>query len=389
MKKILFVSNLFPRPDAVLRGVFNSAFISALHERLSAEGGRVSVVVPVADWNLSRRPGIRSWRVPEGISIPEGCKVHYVPCFHLPLAGRVWAWRFHLAALRKTCHALLSDCDAVIGSWLYPDAVAIQRLAFGAGKPCWIRLHGTDRFHLDNRWRGGVCRQAMLACNGIAVNAESMKAALIRRGFSGERVAVVPNGVDLSLFHPAGPQPERQEVLWIGHLTSIKGPDLAIRAWLAQKDLPTDSRLVMIGEGPMRSSLERLADREGGRRIVFAGPLGREALARRLRQSAALLLSSRSEGMPNVVLEALASGVPVVATAVGDLPHTLVQGENGLLVSPGSEEQTVQALSTALRQALTRPWDAAAIESSVADRGWEAAATRLLDAMRSGVMRHG
>lgn len=375
---LLFVSNLLPRPDDPLRGAFNAAFVAALQRQLRERGGGLRLLVPVPCSRRSREREIRNWRPPSSLT---GIPVRYIPYFHLPVVGRNLAWRWHRAALLRDGADALAWADAMVGSWLYPDAVALQAVAAAQSKPCWIRLHGTDRFHLDAWFRGRRSRDALARAAGIAVNAESMRDALRRRGVDGSRIAVIPNGLDRASFHPRRlpAAAVRQGILWIGNLVSVKNPVLALQSF-AQLGVESDVPLAIIGSGPLRPSLERLALELGiAGRVRFAGQMGRDAVAELLRGAKLLLLTSRSEGMPNVVLEALASGTPVVATAVGDVPVMVRDGENGVLVEPTLPADRLAArLAAGMRRVLEQTWPPEAIAGSLRVGDWDDAASAFL-----------
>jgi glycosyltransferase involved in cell wall biosynthesis len=396
VKRILFVSNLFPRPDAPRNGIFNAAIVSALHSRLSVDGGRVDVLVPVAEWRIWNFRTIRRWAMPVdaaciGGSLPS---VVYVPCFYIPRIGRALSFLTYTMALSAFGDAAAA-CDAVIGSWLYPDAVAAANLATRQRKPCWIRLHGSDRFHLDASLRGRACRRALAEAAGILVNAEFMKRELIQRGLPEARISVVRNGIDRELFHPdagpaTGPEAREPHILWAGNMVEIKRPDLAIRAFSAmleryapdwRKGIGTP-RLTMAGDGPLRPALARLCERlEVAGLVEFTGSLDRHALAARMRKASALLLTSRSEGMPNVVTEALASGIPVVSTAVGDVPSVVKDGINGVIVDCTGTGDAATLLAHGLHQAMTSAWNADTIRESVGAHDWNCSAQAILQIM--------
>jgi glycosyltransferase involved in cell wall biosynthesis len=160
-------------------------------------------------------------------------------------------------------------------------------------------------------------------------------------------------------------------VLFVGNLVAVKGVDVLLKAWsrlAAAGVLGSEDRLAIVGDGPERGRLQAQAEALGlGPRVAFAGAVAFAEVPRWMAASDVLCLPSRSEGTPNVVVEALASGVPVVATRVGGVPELVRQGENGLLVPP----EDAPALAEALASALVRPWDGPALRASVAHLTWE------------------
>ena len=153
-------------------------------------------------------------------------------------------------------------------------------------------------------------------------------------------IRVIPTGVSAAAFPATTPEgrpaararlglPERPTALFVGSLSWEKGPEVAVEA-IGQVDGVT---LVLVGDGPDRASLQALADRVAPGRVVFRAPT--DAIHDYLAASDALLLTSRTEAVPAVVIEAGMAAVPVVAARVGAVPEMLLGGETGVLVEPG------------------------------------------------------
>jgi glycosyltransferase involved in cell wall biosynthesis len=162
------------------------------------------------------------------------------------------------------------------------------------------------------------------------------------------RYAVVPNGVDLTLFHPAAPatRPASRRIrcIAVARLIERKGLGDLIRA-LALLE-PGRFELEIVGGGADGDVLRDLADQLGvAGDVRFLGPLSRAGVAERLREADLFTLPSSAEAFGNVFAEALASGLPIVGSATGGIPDLVEHGSNGLLVSPGD----VHALAGAIR----------------------------------------
>jgi glycosyltransferase involved in cell wall biosynthesis len=174
-------------------------------------------------------------------------------------------------------------------------------------------------------------------------------------------------------------------VLFVGNLVPIKGLDTLVAAWrilLGAGEVGPEDRLIFIGDGPLRARLQQESKTpglDGTMRLV--GPLPQSEIASWMRAASVLCLSSHQEGMPNVVVEALASGLPVVATAVGGIPDIVRPEINGYLAANGDARHLAEALA----RALTRKWDARQIAATVADYNWAALAARNLDVLSSVV----
>jgi glycosyltransferase involved in cell wall biosynthesis len=132
-------------------------------------------------------------------------------------------------------------------------------------------------------------------------------------------------------------------------LRQPKRADLAVRALALLSRTRPEATLDVVGNGPLRTELEELADREGMNEAVrFLGV--RNDIPELLAGAACMLLASDYEGCPLTVLEAMAAGVPVVATAVGGVPELVVDGETGFLVQPGRPEPIAEALEAVLAE---------------------------------------
>jgi glycosyltransferase involved in cell wall biosynthesis len=165
------------------------------------------------------------------------------------------------------------------------------------------------------------------------------------------KLRVVPNGIGLD--GETETVAERRSVLFVGRLTAGKGVDVLIDAMRA---CPNEA-LVVVGDGPERAQLE--ARTRGLDWVTFAGAASHDEVERHLAAAKMLVLPSFHEGQPNALMEAMARGVPVVATAVGGIPDLVRDGETGILVRPGDVAGTAAAIrrlsgSPALRTSLAQ-----------------------------------
>jgi glycosyltransferase involved in cell wall biosynthesis len=224
------------------------------------------------------------------------------------------------------------------------------------------------------RLQGRLIVRSLRACRCVLVMSDEMRDRVLALGIDASRVHVVGNGVDSARFAPADRQRARDEIgmardvraiVCVSRLSEEKGIDVLIDA-MAQIGGPA-VHLYIVGDGVERSALEARVKRAGlGACVTLAGTRPHDEVPRWLAASDLVVLPSRSEGMPNAVLEALASGRPVVATAVGGTRELIHDPALGRLVPPGDPV----ALAAAIREALASPWDAGAIAASVASRTW-------------------
>ena len=418
--KILTCTNLYPRPDEPARGVFNASLFRALADRMAAGGETTPLanICVVPEWRAWKWRRIARWKDP----FAEDLDTRYVPAFYVPVVGRNLSWRTYLRALRAV-RGRGRGRDALLATWLYPDAVAASFFAQQEGLPLWIKIHGSDRFHLASPARRGVILDACSHARGIISNCEFLAGQLAEAGIDRGRIHVVPNGVDHARFRPIPRQEARDclcnrysdtpilrhadtsVVLYAGHLVPVKGPDRLLQAWkilLERRQhsstptprhpntptLSTAPRLVMLGDGPMKKRLEGMARSLGvSDSVHFIGPRPHDEMALWMNAADCLCLPSRSEGMPNVVLESLACGRPVVATDVGDVSRLVREGVDGFVVKNGPN--FLARLAAALDGALDHEWDRKKIAAGTSRFSWGRAAERLLAIIADSVQNGG
>jgi glycosyltransferase involved in cell wall biosynthesis len=212
----------------------------------------------------------------------------------------------------------------------------------------------------------------------LVCNSAALKEDLIRRcGVSPERLSVIPNGVDADYFQPvkARGRPYPAVVVSVARMVPDKDHATLIRAFaLVAPDFPR-ARLWLVGEGPCLKAVGQLA-RESLPPGSFRFIPPCEDLRPLFRQAGLLALSSRTESLPNVVLEAMAAGLPVAATAVGGLPELVTPGRTGWLAPPGdppalaailgrllSDPDQCRALGAAARRRVIRDYSLSAMVS--------------------------
>lgn len=163
-------------------------------------------------------------------------------------------------------------------------------------------------------------------------------------GFSDNQMICIPNGVDTGRFKPSSRYPDkRARIVCVGRLVEIKGVDILMDAFRLLYDEGIRLKLEIFGEGQEKNRLEENARYLGiSEDVIFHGVI--QDLENYLDNACVFVQPSLAEGMSNVILEAMAAGLPVVATRTGGAPDIIQDGINGLLVEPGSAEQIRHAV---------------------------------------------
>lgn len=356
----IVITNLFPNVAERVRGQFVLQETLALRDR-HGYGLRVLAPLPWVPHSLRGKSRYPFSAVPATDSI-EGFAVEYPRYIVTPGMLRFCYGDFLLwgvAPAFARLHAA-APADFVLAHYAFPDGYAAMRLAKRYKLPLLIKVRGSD---VNLFTRGFARRRLTLAALGGADRVVAVSGALRDRlaqlGLPPERVTVMPNGVNLERFTPRERAASRRELglpeepflfLFVGIYRPIKGVTTLLQAFRAIPEMQRRrARLVMIGEGKLEAELrERIARFGMEGQVELRPPVPHAEIARWLGACDCLVLPSRMEGYPNVLVEALAAKRPVIASRVGGIPEIVVEGESGLLVPPGETWPLTDAMLTML-----------------------------------------
>jgi glycosyltransferase involved in cell wall biosynthesis len=265
---------------------------------------------------------------------------------------------FHKRSFLKQ---ILATKPVLIHAHFAPDACHALGLAAELALPLVVTLHGYDvtargesKTNLHRFIRERELRQLQQRARLFLCVSEFIRDKAIAAGFPPDKLIVHRIGVDMSEFQPSHDAGSSNNVLFVGRLTEKKGCQYLIRAMLqVQKQIPS-AHLLVVGEGPLRYSLQECA-REIGVAVTFLGRMGHDAVRKYMTSARVVVVPSvtarngDSEGLPMVLLEAQAMGIPVVSTRHAGIPEGILDGERGLLCA----EFDVPALAQHITHLLT------------------------------------
>ncbi len=214
-----------------------------------------------------------------------------------------------------------------------------------------LSAHGSDIF-LSEEGNGKWLRRVLPEADAIVAVTSSLKERIEKfPGVQPGRVFIVPNGIDCSFWNTDPnfmPELRGPTVVTVGQLRHVKGQDVLLESWTRVLESHPDARLSIVGDGPDRADLERrAAELHIERSVRFEGQLEPKRIRSILRRARVFVLPSRSEAMPLALLEAMACGVPSVATRVGGVPEILANGA-GVMVEPEDPESLGRAVDLLL-----------------------------------------
>lgn len=390
--RTLLFSSLYPSGVRPGHGIFVE---TRLRELLNSGRVETRVVAPVP-WFFSKNPRFGDYaRMAQiaGREMHNGIDILHPRYFLLPKVGMTMA-PFSMAlgavpAIRKLLHEGF-DFDLIDAHYYYPDCVAAALLAKWFRKPLVATARGSDinlisRYPIQRRLIRWTAAQAKAS---VCVS-HALSKVLASIADESARIEVFTNGVDLARFQPQEPASARQALGWpdmptllsVGNLVENKGHHIAIELLSV---LP-EFRLVIVGAGPEMSRLQALSGSLGvAGRVTFVGSVPQERLSTYYGASNILLLASNREGWPNVLLESMACGTPVVATNVGGVPEIVRTPEAGRI----SDERSVAGFLSEIRDLQANYPDHTAVRRYAEMFGWEATTLAQLS-LFSNVLKSG
>lgn len=385
--RVTILTKIFPNSIEPLSSPFNRQQFVALGKRADVRVLCAIPYVPLARMTHVPKRAAALAALPREETV-AGLQTRYVRQAYVPRMGLAVAVPLLLGSLWRH-RDWLAQSDVILGSWAYPDGAAAVLAAERIGRPAVVKVHGSDINVLAEH---AVVRRMMSRILPRAARCVVVSNALGDRlralGVPSDRIERVENGVDPDLFSVKDRAIARGElgvsefeklVVFCGRLEPAKGMVELLEAFDRLSAEVPGVRLALLGSGAMNDQVAEKARASGGRLLQLgARPL--PEVARWLSACDVFTLPSHREGTPNVVLEALASGRPVVATRVGGIPDVVRSERAGFLVEP----HDAHALADALARALRQTWDASDV-ATFGPRSWDESGARLFAVLEHAV----
>lgn len=357
--KVLFFSYAYPNPLQPGLGTFNRSMIAGLagdHEV------RVVSPVPFPEVWRSRLAG----KLPRGLNDPQfiavpGVQADYPTFYYPPKLLRSQYGRFMWWSVRGHLNRVMRDFrpDVVLSYWAHPDGDVAVKMARLHDVPAVAMVGGSDVLLLA---RSGSRRRAILKvlerADAVVTVSDHIAKTLISDGIERDKLRVVRRGVDRAVFSTGDRvisrrglnlSEDRTLLIAVGRLVPVKGFQHLIEACSLLKARGRVFDCCILGDGPLKGELQAQIDRLGLQGTVeLKGPQSQMKLAEWYRAANMTVLTSLSEGVPNVLLESMACGTPFVATYVGGVPE-IADTRHDRLVPPERPVALADAIDSQLQ----------------------------------------
>ncbi len=379
--RVLVVTSQFPIAGEPNRGRPILQTVQALSRKAD-----IRVISPVARYPDWAQPRSYLYRAADAARQVGGIDVRYVGYPALPMLSRPFNGALCARALRVPMREFRPD--VLLAYWLYPDAYGAMLAARQANLPLVAGARGSD-LRVRDKISQILTRPVVHGAHRLLVVSRDL-ARVAERDYGADtaRIRVIPNGCDAATFHLRDRDEARtalsvpadfQLAVYVGRLVPEKGLRELLAAFEQLAAADPRMALALVGDGPMRHELAALAARLPAGRVFMPGALPAGEVAAWMAAANVVTLPSYSEGHPNVLVEALACGRPVVATPVGGIPE-VVDESTGILVPARDPD----ALAKGLQQALARAWDETML-ANLFSRSWEQVAEETLAACEDAV----
>jgi teichuronic acid biosynthesis glycosyltransferase TuaC len=368
--RIALVTFLWPLPGAPHAGkpIYETAL--RLQDHAEVEVFCPSPVYPRLRW---LQPARHVYHRADSRHNPLGVQTHYLEYRTLPWLGRA----FNGLLTQYVLEPALRDWrpDLILAFWLYPTAWAAVRVGRRLGVPVVVGARGSDLHRVPSPLVRRMTATALNGADAVLTVSEDLRRMAVELGANPSRTHSIPNGCDARTYRPMDRLEARRSLglsgqatllVQVGHLLESKGVFDLWDAFVTLSTCRPDLQLAFVGEGPAGEAIQARAASAGlAERLIMPGPRPASEIALWMNAADVVCLASHGEGCPNVVIEALSCGRPVVGSDVGGIPELVHEGCGRLAPARNSP-----AFAEAIQRVLETAWDSEAISSRFS-RTWD------------------
>jgi len=368
---ILIITSHYPSKDHPTKAIYNKYTFNALSEYCN-----IYLISPLPWWRHFKKIKVYKNGFKENVfGITAEFRLFYsVPGLRvLHSKGMYYSLKSYVSKLNKK-----HNFKVLLSTWVYPDATAAAKIAKKLNIPIIITALGSD---INELTKFPLLRKqiftALNTANKVITVSEDLKKKIMEIGINFNKIQVLHNNVDGKIFTIRDKKEAKRKlnlendsyyILYVGNLNSEKGVHVLLKAFLilSKRLLNEKIKLIIVGDGNERLKMELFTERNNlSNSVDFKGRLLAEQVAAYMNGCDLLCLPSYREGCPNVILEALASGLPVVASNVGGIPE-IINKTNGILTEAGDEYK----LALGLKKALQVRWSPEELRKTVKSLSW-------------------
>lgn len=377
--KVLISSSIFPNNIEETKGIYIFHQARALSKICS-----VKIVAPIPYFPKYIKLG--SYQHYNKIPIQQ--KIHGLEVFHprvpvIPKFGRCLYGFLYYLGQRSFYKKFIPKYkpDVFLSFWAYPDGFANVMFARNFHIPHFLGGRGCDINNANNDMlkRNMTTWALNKSCKVLSVS-KAMKDTMISLGVPSKKIAVIPNGLNDNFVSikrtplEAKRGDNSKTILYCGRFSQEKGVEYLIKACNILRLRKVNFKLLMIGSGPLKKVFEEMINELFLEDFIeIRNEVAHDQIPQIMESADIFCLPSLREGWPNVVMEALACGLPVVASTVGGVPEIITNDEYGLLTSPGD----AGGLADNLENALKKRWNIEKLQLSVKKRTWNIVAKEI------------
>jgi glycosyltransferase involved in cell wall biosynthesis len=371
-------TNIFPTPSKPNAGFYVYEQVKGLQKYYD-----VKVVVALPQHPFAQRGNDRPLNVT--FNNIEIFQLTYVSIPKISVLGSGYLYYLAVAKLIKAIHREFKF-ELIISYWTHPEGFAAVRFGKKFQVPVLIRPRGSDiNLCIQNPFLRDIVKSTLNRADRVIPVSGALKKCITDLGVDNGKLSYIHNGIRTDEFYPMDRDVCRKKlqfpkdkkiIVYVGNLFEIKGiVHLLDAIQILEREYRDDMVFYFLGEGELESGIRQLQTDLGRISLHVVGDVPHGDLAVWLNAADVCCLPSLNEGCPNVVLESLACGLPVVATDVGGVPEIIDDPSLGILVSP----RNAPALADALHKAVNSEWDRAELVDRVKNRSWDDVVMKLYD----------